>query len=166
MKDKNIHLNEDQILLSLVEEHDLSEETRSHLLACLLCQEERTALMSELEHLGEMAKDFSPMPQNKPVLPFRESGHFIFNRPVLSAGFAVVLIIACLWSLTLFIDSSKQMTPGLSTDMKVDLYLMDDILEESALPEYYLDIGVASYTYFDEEFMDFVVPQGEGFNSV
>ncbi len=166
MKDKSNHLNEDEILFSLVEEPDLPEEIKSHLLACLVCQEKKKALMTELERLGKMARDFTPLPQQKPALPFRESRHFIFNRSVLAAGFSVVVIIACLWSLRSFTGSSKHITPGLSPEMEVDLYLMDDILGESALPEYYLDIAAPTYSYFDEEFLDFVVPLGEESNSV
>ena len=166
MKDKSAHLNEDHILLSLVDESDLSEEKRSHLLACLACQEKKMALLFELEHLGEMAKGFTPLPQKRPALPFRESRRFIFHRPVFAVGFGVVLVIAGLWSLILFTDSSKQMTPRLSADMEVDLYLTDDILGESALPEYYRDIAVPTSSYFDEEFLDFVAPLGEEFSSV
>jgi len=166
MKDKSMHLNEDQILLSLVDENDLSGDIKGHLLECPVCQEKKTALMSELEHLGEMAKDFTPLPQQKPVLVFREHLHFSFRLRVIGAGFAVALIIACLLSLVLFTDSSKQMTARLSTEMEADLYLMDDILEESALPEYYLDIDVASHSYFDDEFLEFVAPLEEEFNSV
>ena len=166
MKDKSMHLNEDQILLSLVDENDLSEDMKSHLLACIVCQEKKTALMSELQHLGEMAKDFAPLPQQKPVLLFREPRHLSLHLRILVAGFAVVLIIACLWSLVLFTDSSKPMTARLSTELEAHLYLMDDILKESALPEYYLDIAVASYNYFDDEFLEFVVPLEEQFDPV
>jgi len=166
MKDKSMHLNEDQILLSLADVNDLSEDIKSHLLACPVCQEKKTALMSELEHLGEMAKDFTPLPQQKPVVLFRESRHFSFRLPVFAAGIAVVLVIACLLSLVLFTDSSKQMTARLSTEIEADLYLLDEILEESSLPEYYLDIAVASYSYFDDEFLEFVTPLEEQFNSV
>lgn len=165
MKDKSIHLNEDQILLSLVDVNDLSGDRKSHLLACSVCQERKAALMSELEHLGEMARAFVPLPQQKPALVIRESRHPGFRLPVFAAGFAVVLVIACLLSLVLFTDSSKQMTARLSTEMEADLYLVDDILEESALPEYYLDMAVASYSYFDDEFLEFVVPLEEEFNS-
>lgn len=166
MIDKGMHLSEDQILLSLVDENDLSQEVRSHLLACTACQEKKTALISELEHLGQMAKDLAPLPRQKPLPLVRESRHFSFRLRVLAAGFAVVLIIACLLSLVFFTDSSKQMTARLSTEMETDLYLVDEILEESTLPEYYLDIAVTSYSYFDDEFLEFVVPLEEQLDSV
>lgn len=166
MEDKRMHLNEDQILLSVVDETDLSEHKKSHLQACPICQEKRTALMSELERMGEMAKHFTPLPQQKPMLPFRESWHFGFRLPIFAAGLAVILLIAFLGSMSLFTDSSKQMTVRLSTEREADLPLMDDILEESAMPEYYLDIAVDSSSYFDDEFLKFVAPLEEQSDSV
>ncbi len=161
-----MHLSEDQILLSLVDETDLSEQKQSHLLACPVCQEKKTALMSELERMGEMAKHFAPLPQQKPMLPLRESWHLRFRLPIFAAGLAVILLIAFLGSMSLFTDSSKQMTARVSTEREADLPLMDDLLEESAMPEYYLDIAVDSSSYFDDEFLNFVVPLEEQFDSV
>ena len=166
MEDKRMHLNEDQILLSLVDEMDLSEHTKSHLQVCPVCQEKKTALMSELERMGEMAKHFTPLPQQKPMLPLRESWHFRFRLPIFAAGLAVILLIAFLGSMSLFTDSSKQMTSRLSTEREADLPLMDDLLEEFAMPEYYLDIAVDSSGYFDDEFLKFVVPLEEQLDSV
>ena len=99
--------------------------------------------MSELERLGQMADDFTPLPQRKPVLPLQKSHRFNFRRPVFAGGLAVVLLIAFLWSQALFTEPPKQMTAQLSTEMKVGLDLIDDILEASVLSEYYygLDYG-------------------------
>jgi hypothetical protein len=166
MKDKSTHLNEDQILFSLVDENDLSDDTKNHLLACPVCQDKKMGLAAELERLGEMVKDFTPASQKRPLPPSQESRHFSFRLPAFAAGFALVLLIACIWGLALFTDSSKQMTAQLSTEMKEGLDLMEDIMEEAVLPEYYLDIAVASYSYFDDEFLEFVVPLEARDNSV
>ncbi|KKK71690.1 hypothetical protein LCGC14_2911390 [marine sediment metagenome] len=83
-----------------------------------------------------------------------------------AAGVALVLIIALALSLVLFTDSSKQMTAQLSTEKEAYLYLLDEILEEAYLPDHYLDITAASNSYFDDEFVEFVVPLGDQFNSV
>ena len=166
MKEKGTHLNEDQILLSLVDERDLSGDMKSHLLACSVCQDKKGVLMSELERMGQMANDFTPLPQKKPVLPFQKSHRFNFRLPVFAGGLAVVLLIAFLWSQALFTEPPKQMAAQLLTEMEVGLDLIDDILEASALPEYYLDMAVASNGYLDDEFLELLVPLGELDNSV
>jgi len=166
MKDENMHLNEEQILISLVDEKDLAKDNQSHLQSCLACREKKTALMSELDRLGKMTKEFTPLPRQKARVYLPESRRRRFLRPVFAAGFAVAFIIVCLLSLKMFIDSPKEMTARLSPESGADLYLIDDLLEESILPEYFLDIAVASYSYFDDEFIKFVVPLEESFNSV
>ncbi len=166
MKENRTHLNEDQILLSLVDENDLSDDAKGHITACQVCREKKTALMSELENLGEIAKDFAPLTRKKPVLVSRKSWHSVLRRPMFASGFAVIFIAVCLLGLTLFIDSSKQITARLSTEAEEDMYLLEDILEKSALPEYYLDITVTSNNYFDDEFLEFITPMEEESNSV
>lgn len=166
MKDKDIHLNEDQILLSIVDGGEPREEVKNHLAACPLCREERAVLIGDLERLGQMAEELTPLPQKRSVLPLRKPQRFRLRLPVFAAGFAVVLLIACLWSLSFFTDPSKQTRPPFSTEVKADLSLIDDILEDSALPEYYLDIADAPYGYFDDRFLEFLVPLGEQGNSV
>lgn len=166
MKDNSMHLNEDQILVSMIDESDLSEDGKGHLDTCQICQEKKTALISELENLGKTVKDFAPMPHHKPVLLLPESQYFNLRLPVFASGIAVFLIIACLVGFTLFTDSSKQITGQFTTEAEVELYLLDDILEESVLPEYYLDIAVTSNSYFDDEFLEFITPMEEQSNSV
>ena len=164
MKDKGMHVNEDQVLLSIVDGDDLSEDMKDHLTACPLCREKRTVLMRDLERLGQMANEFTPLPRKRPVCPLWKPHRFPLRLPAFAAGFAVVLLIACLWSLSVFTDPSRQGTPPLSTEVKADLGLIDDMVEESGLPEYYLDIADA-YGYFDDGFLEFLVPLGEQGNS-
>jgi hypothetical protein len=166
MKDKTPHLSEDQILLSLVDENDLSDHMKNHLLSCSVCQDKKGVLASDLERLGRMAKDFTPLPRKKPVLSSPKSHLFGFRLPVYAAGLAMVLIIAFLWGQAYFTAPSKEMRAQSSSEMKAGLYLIDDILEESALPEYYLDIAVASYSYLDDEFLEFIAPVEVPDNSV
>jgi hypothetical protein len=166
MKDKSIHLSEDQILLSLVDENDLSEDTKSHFLACPACRRKKATFVLELDRLGEKAKDFTPDLKQKPVLFPRKPRYFFPRIPIFAAGFALVLIIVLALSLVLFTDSSKQMTAQLSTEKEEYLYLLDEILEEPYLSDHYLDITAASNSYFDDEFVEFVVPLEDPLNSV
>lgn len=166
MKATNMHLNEDQVLLSLVDENDLTEDVKTHLQSCALCQEKKMALISELEWLREMAKNLAPLPQNRPVILLPESRHLNFHLPLFATG-AGVLLIVFLWSMIFFSDLSKQKTPPFSPEiMGADIVLLDNLLEESALPEVYLDIVVASNSDFDDDFLEFFIPQEELFYSL
>ncbi len=166
MKDKSIHLNEDQILLSVVDENDLPEDIKSHLLGCPVCWRKKKAFVLELDRLGEKAKDFTSDLKQKPVLLDRKPWNPFPRLPIFAAGSALVLIIVLALSLILFTDSSKQMTSKLSTEKEDYVYLLDEILEEPYLPVHYLDITAASNSYFDDEFVEFVVPLEDQFNSV
>lgn len=158
MTGKHVHLSDDQILISIVDENGLSEDNKRHLHSCRVCHEKKMALTDELKRLGKMAGDLSPMPQRRPLALYREARLTGFRRPSFAAGIAAVLIISCLCSLMLFSDSPKPITARLSWEMKADMYLMEDMLEQSALTEYVFDVTVVSYSYFDDEFLKFVAP--------
>ena len=158
MKERGNHLTEEQILISLVDDNDLAEDARSHLLACPLCKDKKTAIMSELERLGEMAKKFAPSPRKKITLPLRPSRRIGLRLPAFAAGLAMVLLIVILWGPSFLTDSSKQRRAQFPFESNSGLHLVEDILGESALSNSYSDIAVSSYSYFDEEFLEFVVP--------
>lgn len=166
MNDKTIHLSEDQILLSLVDENDLPGDIKNHLSACPACRHKKTAFVLELDRLGEKTKDFTPDSKQKPVLFFRKPWYSFPRLPLSAAGFALVLIIVAASILVQFTDSSKQMTTRLSAEKEASLlYLVDEIVEEPYLPDPYLDITAASNSYFDDEFVEFVVPLEDRSNS-
>ena len=164
MKDKKIHLNEDQVLLSLVDENDLPEEMGSHLEDCEACQDKRASLLSELGCLGKMAAEFTPAPRKRPILPVRESERKKYHFPVFATGLASAVLLAFLCSVVLFSDPPEQIKANLSEKSEVRLHLMEEILEEPALSEHYLDITQTSYSYFDDEFLEFVIPVEEESN--
>ena len=161
MKNKNIHLKEDRILLCLVEENDLTEETRKHLEECPVCQEKRTSLLAELQIVGEMADEFTPAPKKKPDLPVEQPGRQRFRLPILGTGFATALLVAILVSMHLFSNSSSQLQTDLTLEREVRMGLFEEILVESALSEQYLDMTPSSYSFLDDEFLEFVVPLEE-----
>jgi len=162
MKDKNIHLKEDQILLSLLEENDLTEEKRAHFEECPVCQEKRTSFLAELQHLGEMAHEFTPVPREKPAFPVKQPGAQRFRRlPMLGTGFATALLVAVLVGVHLFSESPKHMRVEMTSESDVQMGLFEEILAESALSEQYLDMTPSSYSFLDDEFMEFVVPAEE-----
>lgn len=158
MTEKRTHLNDDQFVVSLVDENDLSKDAREHLLACPVCQEKRRALALDLDHIGGLARDLAPLPQKQPMPALREHRRFYFRLPAFSAAIAVALLVFCLWNIDLRTDSSNQVTKQLSVEEEMSPGLLDDILEASVVPPIYVDIAGASTSYFDDDFVEFVVP--------
>ena len=176
---KEEHLNEDQIIMSVVDEDDLPESVKSHLKACPLCQEQRRGLMSQLDKMGGMAKDLAPQPKAGPLAYPKPWGpkpwdagawQRVFSRwPVFASALACFLIIAGIWGLMLLQgpEGKPQVRQvNIASDSSVEqrvaeMVFIEDLLEESALPDYYLDIAVASPEDFDDEFLEFVVPVEE-----
>ncbi len=169
MKPKEFHLNEDQILCSVVDEKDLTVNMQYHLSACPVCHQKKQQFGQELGRLGLMAKAFAPLPREKVRLLekpgfFEKFGFYPIKKAAFAAGFAVVLIMAGItWQLGTFTDSQEKMMTHLVWEMEDDQQLMVEIreLEEYELPDFYLDIYGGSHGYFDEEFLNFVAPLEE-----
>jgi hypothetical protein len=166
MKDRIGHLHEEQIIDSVIDAKGLKEEQRQHLETCPRCSEERAALRLELDRLGQMATDFTPAPQKKPFIPVPESRLLTFRRMAFATGFAAALLVALLWGPAFLSDHGIQEVAEFSNEEEMVLFLVEDILEESALPDLYLDVAATSDNYFDEEFMEFLIPSGEYNDSV
>ena len=164
MKSQTIHLNEEQFIRSVVDISDLSADAQIHLSACPMCQKKKQQFEQELNRLECMAKAFAPLPQRnvicseKPAFLKKISFYPLF-RPVFAAGTAVLLLTLGIIWLPAPISQEEQMA-RLAIEMEDDRQLMTEIriLEEDALPEFYQDISGEFYGYFDEEFVDFVVP--------
>ncbi len=166
MKGRIGHLTEEQIITAVVDEEGLKEEQRRHLQTCPLCREERAALTSGLERLGQLAAHFTPAPQRRPAIPNREPRPLRFRGVAFATGFAAALLVALIWGPAFLSDSPRQMVAEFSEETAMTLFLVEDILEESALPDDYSDLVAVSEGYFDDEFMEFLVPD-EGYeNSV
>lgn len=161
MKGRNGHLDEDQIIAVVVDEEGLKEEQRRHLETCPLCREEKAALASGLDRLGRMAVKFTPALQRRPSIPARESRLLSFRRMVFATGFAAALLVALIWGPAFLSDPTRQRVVEFSDDEEMDLFLVEDILAESALPDYYLDMAASSPDFFDEEFMELLIPSEE-----
>lgn len=173
---KGEHLNEEQIIVSVVDEDDLPGSFKSHLEACPLCQEERRVLMSQLEQMAATAKELAPRPKAGPITYRKSWGprswdpkgwrKIFFRWPVFVSGLACFIIIAGIWALMLLQGPGGKPqvnvvsgSPG--EQMTTGMVFVEDLLEESVLPEYYLDIAVSSSEDFDDEFLEFVVPLEE-----
>jgi len=152
------HLDEDRIIVSMVDENDLSRKDKSHLENCPACRERKGALMAQLEGMGHMAKELAPRPRGISLPEPKVSWGLSFRWPVVASGLASLVIIVAVWGMMFLGGPQMEMAPGSAGQQVVGLSFIDDILEEPVLPAYYQDIAVASFEYFDDAFMDFVIP--------
>lgn len=188
MRNHIIHLDEDQLIRSLVDESDLAVSVQGHLSACPVCQAEKRQFRQNLNRLEHMAKDFAPLPQRKIVLSpapsfLEKFGFFPLKRLAFSGGFAVLLIMIGLWWSSPYMMQKEagqvakiiEQTDAEEEDRQVAKIIegMDEdaelpneiqVLEGYTLPEFYMDVSGESYGYFGEEFLDFVVPIEESSN--
>ena len=161
MNGRSGHLNQEQLIDAVIDEEGLKEEQRRHLEGCPLCGEAKAAHMSELYRLGQLAADFTPAPQKRPFIPVRESRLLSFRRMAFAAGFTAVILAALIWGPALISDPGTHEVVEFAGEEEMNLFLVEDILEESALPEHYLDMAASSHSYLDEEFMELLIPSGE-----
>ena len=166
MRQRGDHLTEEQICVCVVDETDLAEDARGHLLRCPACREAKAALESDLERFGQKARGFVPAPRKKIEIPLKKSRGFGFRLPAFAAVAAAVLFVIMLWGPGFFRDGSKEERAESLSELDTDLYLVEDILDESPLPTYYLDIAGASYSYMDDEFLELIAPIDESGDSV
>lgn len=164
-QEKSLHLTEKEIIQAVMDETDLPESTREHLLKCQICRNEKEGLRDQLSLLGNTAKRLSPLPRKSFKLPQKD----VFKIPrvwrwqwqsLLAAGMAAAMIfVVLLWKTPSLIyrqDRGAEMT----VEFVKDEQLMADIssLVENPLPEIYLDLSGESISDVSEEFINFVIP--------
>ncbi len=168
MNSKNLHLNEDQVIRSVVAENDLPATVRNHLSTCLVCQGKKQQIEQELSTLGRMASEFAPLPRREVRLPFYKPRSLWSWRPAFVAGFAAVLLIAGIWWYALVTTSQEKMMSRIMRETKKDEQLMAEIyaLEEYAPVDLYPDVSAESDVGYFDEFLRFVSPLEVNQNSV
>lgn len=167
MNSKNLHLNEDQVIRSVVAENDLPATVRNHLSTCLVCQGKKQQIEQELSTLGRMAREFAPLPRREVRLPLYKPRSLWSWRPVFVAGFAAVLLIAGIWY-ALVATSQEKMMSQIMWETKQDEQLMAEIyaLEEYAPVDVYPDVSAEFDAGYFDEFLRFVSPLEANQNSV
>ena len=158
------HLNDDQIIRSVIDEAELPRHIKNHLDRCPECREEKIRLERDLTALGDAASRFAPRPRRVVVLPERKekslgwlAGHHSW---ALASGVCAVLVVFFLgWNL--FIRLPQGRLAGVEEEMQKDGQFMVEIndLVENPLPQVYRAISGEGYAEVDEDLMDFVVPE-------
>jgi len=157
------HLDEDQLLKALVDQQGLSQEFRMHLDHCRLCKGELENLRETLEIFGRKADEHVPAATRKVHLEDR--GHKttgawkLFSLP--SYGAAAVITVALLiflWPRPDYLSETNQFAS--QGDFVEDEMLMQEIGEliENPLPKDFNDITSDMTIGFDDDFLEFVVP--------
>lgn len=163
MKNTDKHLTEDQLIVAVVDENDLDDEAWRHLNACGKCLEKKNECERELAVLGRMAEEYAPSAgtvwhvRSKPAV-------FGAWRPAFAAAFTVLVLTAGIVWLKPFdhqtVENGNQKNNTAVLETADDEQLLAEIqeLENRAMVDFYSNIFGESSGYYDEEFIDFVVP--------
>jgi len=157
------HLNDSQILQSLVAKEDLPAAVQEHLASCSRCIAARKYLQGNLTRLGELAVNSAPLLQKKIVIPRQQQAvpsqwlsgwRSIF---ALTATAGVVLLFIGLVSLK---NTQEQAFTKLDEETLKDERLMAEIskLGRSGLPQSWLDISGELDVNIDEEMLEILTP--------
>ena len=169
-RNKGIHLNEDQILLAIMDDGDLSQDLRGHLSTCPQCQADKKRVEDDLARLGQLAGSLAPLPKKPFSLPAEKqpqsSWVWTWNfKTALGLAIASILIIFVMGEQAIFkiTRSEKQ---GIQTQEIVEKENFEDeelmttisALSKNSLPKEYRDIAVGSDPKIDEGFLEFIAP--------
>jgi hypothetical protein len=163
MKDRESHLNEDDIIRAVIDQRDLTEEIKGHLLKCPLCQKKKLIIEQELKYLGRMAREFTPLPEKNRVdifdHPVNKSFPYRLWRYAFVTGFVAVLLIAGIWLYSPVKKIQEYRTGKLIKEMQEDQVFIEDIqrIEEQAFYGFYSDA--------DKDFLEYILPVKEGRDS-
>lgn len=158
------HLNEDQFIRAIADESDLSRTERTHLSECPECRAKKQEFEDILNTFTAMAKAFAPLPRKKIGLSERPGfSRYPRLQPVFAAGllFAMLLLIS-LWPSAPSREEHGTTARQILREMEKDEALMDEVLELEESENLYPELFAEPCGYFNDEFLDFVVPSEEG----
>ncbi len=161
-KEESPHLDNDQLVRAVVDETDLSAPLRDHLAQCPECLSARQRLEQDLAGLGRMADRMAPSPSRKVSLTtVPASGRRARTwRFALGPALSTVLAILVAGWFFLFRTTPQDRLTALTVEMWEDYEFLSEIetLAENPLPRSLRLIADESNSIFDEEFIDFLVP--------
>jgi hypothetical protein len=164
------HLDEAQVLVSLVDEDDLPAAARSHLAVCPACMAARQRHANRLQRLAELAREAVPAPSRRVTLP-REGRTSTGGKPYprwslawkpAFALAAVALVVITLGTLQ-WKSGQEGRLAGLNRELQDDRVLITEVqrLETDALPSLYAAIAGDDDVDVDEDQWDWMVPDTE-----
>lgn len=161
-----LHLEEDQLFKALVDEHDLSQSQRDHLLNCPKCRKNMEIIERELSRLGQMAERFSPSPKTKISLPLEKPQRSFWwswqTKTAMAAAVAVLFVgivgIPALFKLMQGTGENIYTKEMLEAE---EFMAEVSMLSENALPPEYLDMTGETDEEPGDGFMEFISPMVE-----
>jgi hypothetical protein len=163
------HLDEDQINRAVVDETDLPEQNRRHLVECQVCRKRVEQVRTELFMFGEHARSSVPpmtktvsLPSDKSVAAEHSSGWLPSFAVAVMTGLILFVYFLGVENRTLQLTDIKNLEEQ-PVEMTIeDEYLMDEIFEivEYPLPDVMYEIIGDDGEDFDE-FLQFAVPNDQ-----
>ena len=165
MKSGNVqHLNEEQLIQSVVDVSDLPESVQAHLAGCGQCLAGKDSFELEMATLSQKAEQLAPKPQRRILLPAQKTKNPLWNfldwQNLAAAAATVAAVFILVWGTNLVRNLSDPGTGNMTADMVESERLMTEVntLVDNALPSFYLVLSGENTAGYDEEFYQFLIP--------
>lgn len=158
------HLDEEQLIRSVVDAADLPESAQVHLAECNQCRAGRNSFELELTKLSRKAEQFAPQPQRRILLPVQKAGKPLRDlldwRNLVAAAATVAAVFILVWGTNLVRHPAETGTENLTADMAAAERLMTEVdtLVDNPLPPFYLVLSGENKSGYDDEFYQFLIP--------
>jgi len=165
MKSDNVqHLDEQQLIRSVVDASDLPDAVQAHLAECGRCLADRNSFELEMKTLGQKAEQLAPQPQRRIILPAPKTRKPFWNwlswPSLVAAAATVAAVLILVWGTNLVRNPSEPGTENMTADMVESKKLMTEVntLVDNALPPFYLVLSGENYADYNDEFYQFLIP--------
>jgi hypothetical protein len=165
MKSGNVqHLDDNQLIQSVVDVSDLPDSVQAHLAQCDQCLAGKNSFELKMTTLGQKAEQLAPQPQRRIMLPAPKSKNPFWNllawQNLAAAAATVAAVFILVWGTNLVRNLSEPGTEKLTADMVESEKLMTEVntLVDNALPPFYLVLSGENTAAYDDEFYQFLIP--------
>jgi hypothetical protein len=158
------HLNDEQLIQSVVDASDLPGSVQAHLAECGQCLAGKNSFELEMTTLSQKAEQFAPKPQRRIMLPAQKSKNPFRNlldwHNLVAAAATVAAVFILVWGTNLVRNLSEPGTENLKADMVESERLMTEVktLVDNALPPFYLVLSGENNAGYDDDFYQFLIP--------
>ena len=158
------HLDDEQLIQSIVDASDLPDSAQAHLSECAQCLAGKSSFERELTTLGQKAEQFAPQPQRRIMLPAPKSKNPWRNlldwHNLVAAAATVAAVFIMVWGTNLVRNLPEPGAENLTADMIESQRLMTEVntLVDNALPPFYLVLSGENNAGYDDEFYQFLIP--------
>jgi hypothetical protein len=158
------HLDDEQLIQSVVDASDLPGSVQAHLAECGQCLAGKNSFELEMTTLSQKAEQFAPQPQRRIMLPAQKSKNPFRNlldwHNLVAAAATVAAVFILVWGTNLVRNLSEPGTENLKADMVESERLMTEVktLVDNALPPFYLVLSGENNAGYDDDFYQFLIP--------